>query len=94
MTAEATWLDEATRTVGAFDAKTHLSEILARAESGETFTITKRGRPVAMIIPVVGAHADRLALWERVDRRRESLRQAGRTVTRVEIRKAIDEGRM
>lgn len=94
MTAEPTWFDQATRTVGAFDAKTHLSEILTRAEAGETFTVTKRGRPVAMIIPVVGAQADRADLWARVDRRREAFRRAGRFVSREEIREGIDEGRL
>ncbi len=30
--------------IGAFDAKTRLSEILRKVEQGERFTITKRGR--------------------------------------------------
>jgi prevent-host-death family protein len=37
--------------VGAFDAKTRLSELLARAEGGESFVITKHGRPVARLVP-------------------------------------------
>jgi len=37
--------------IGAFDAKTRLSELLARAESGESFVITKHGRPVAWLVP-------------------------------------------
>lgn len=37
------------RTIGIFDAKTHLSELI---ESGETVTITKHGRPVAMLSPI------------------------------------------
>lgn len=40
-----------TKTVGAFEAKTHLSELLELAAMGERFTITKRGKPVAMIVP-------------------------------------------
>jgi prevent-host-death family protein len=38
--------------IGAFEAKTHLSSLLDRAERGERITITKRGRPVAMLVPV------------------------------------------
>lgn len=38
-------------TIGAFAAKTRLSELLDRAERGETFQITKHGRPVARIVP-------------------------------------------
>jgi prevent-host-death family protein len=36
---------------GAFDAKTHFSKLLDRAEKGETITITKHGRPVARLVP-------------------------------------------
>lgn len=40
------------REVGAFEAKTHLSELLAAVEAGETITITRRGKPVAQLAPV------------------------------------------
>jgi prevent-host-death family protein len=38
-------------TVGAFDAKTHLSTLLERVASGEHVVITKHGKPVARLIP-------------------------------------------
>lgn len=34
------------------DAKAHLSELTDRAERGEEFIITKRGRPVAILTAV------------------------------------------
>ena len=37
--------------IGAFDAKTKLSEILRKVEQGERFTITKRGRAIADVVP-------------------------------------------
>jgi len=37
--------------IGSYDAKTKLPEILRRVESGESFTITNRGKPVADLIP-------------------------------------------
>lgn len=37
--------------IGAFDAKTRLSELLRKVDQGERFTITLRGRPVADIVP-------------------------------------------
>jgi len=37
--------------IGSYDAKTKLPEILRRVESGESFTITNRGKPVADIVP-------------------------------------------
>ena len=39
------------KTVGAFDAKTHLNELLQRASKGETIQITRRGIPVAKLSP-------------------------------------------
>jgi prevent-host-death family protein len=39
--------------IGAFDAKTRLSEILRKVEQGERFTITVRGRAVADVVPAV-----------------------------------------
>jgi prevent-host-death family protein len=39
------------KTIGAFEAKTHLSELLDLAAMGERFLVTKRGKPVAMIVP-------------------------------------------
>jgi prevent-host-death family protein len=38
--------------IGAFKAKTRLSEILRKVEQGERFTITRRGRAVARLVPV------------------------------------------
>lgn len=37
--------------IGAYDAKTKLPKILRRVESGETFTITNRGKPIADLTP-------------------------------------------
>ena len=39
-------------TVGAYEAKTHLSELLERVKKGEQITITKHGVPVAVLRPV------------------------------------------
>ena len=39
--------------VGAYEAKTKFSELIARAEKGESFVVTKNGRPVARIAPPV-----------------------------------------
>lgn len=38
--------------VGAFEAKTHLGELLDRVERGEEVLITRRGKPVARLCPV------------------------------------------
>ena len=38
-------------TVGAYEAKTHLPELLKRVENGERITITRHGHPVAELVP-------------------------------------------
>lgn len=38
--------------IGAFEAKTRLSELLDRVARGQVYRITKRGRPVAELRPV------------------------------------------
>lgn len=40
-------------TIGLFEAKTHLSELVARAERGEEVVITRHNKPVAKLVPVV-----------------------------------------
>lgn len=43
--------------IGASDAKLHFSELLERVERGEEVTITRRGAPVARIVPVRKQHS-------------------------------------
>ena len=38
--------------LGAFEVKTHLSELLRRVEKGESFTITRNGVAVAKLVPI------------------------------------------
>lgn len=43
---------EEANTVGAYEAKTHLSELLEKVEAGQEITITRHGSPVAKLVPV------------------------------------------
>lgn len=38
--------------IGAYEAKTHLPQLLERVQKGERFLITKHGKPVAELVPV------------------------------------------
>jgi prevent-host-death family protein len=38
-------------TVGSFEAKTHLPQLLERVAQGEEFTITRHGKPIARLVP-------------------------------------------
>lgn len=39
--------------VGSFEAKTKFAELLDKVESGDTVTITRRGKAVARLMPMV-----------------------------------------
>jgi prevent-host-death family protein len=76
-------------TVGAYEAKTHLSELLERVAKGEKITITKHGVPVAMLVPPpTTKSSDVRAAIEELRRLRK-----GRTLGGITIRELIEEGR-
>ena len=77
------------KTIGAFEAKNRLSELLDAAENGEEIMITKHGRPVAKLVPVVAfdrARAKVAAEWLIRTRKERSL--GGLSITEM-----IKEGR-
>lgn len=78
------------REVGAFEAKTHLSELLAAVEAGETVTITRRGRAVAQLTPVPHPRDGRAGAVARVLALRAALKGA---LCAQDILSARDEGR-
>jgi prevent-host-death family protein len=47
------------KTVGAYEAKSKLSELLDLVESGRTVTITRHSRNVARLVPAAEPAADR-----------------------------------
>jgi prevent-host-death family protein len=58
--------------IGAFEAKTRLSELLEQVGRGRTFVITRRGRPIAELRPVAPRPAARFEFG--CDRGRIALR--------------------
>ena len=73
--------------VGAYEAKTHLPQLIERVLNGETIQITRHGVPVANLIPV----AKRTPLTSVVEELRR-LRK-GRKLNGVSIAQLISEGR-
>ena len=84
------------REVGAFEAKTHLSALLDDVAAGESVIITKRGSPVARLVPVQEqeqrAAGDSRRAREAVDALR-ALRARFGGATIEEILALRDEGR-
>jgi len=76
-------------TVGAYEAKTHLPELLRRVEKGERITITKHGHPVAELIPASDERRRRVA--ESIAKLQEFSK--GHKLDGMTIRQLIEEGR-
>ena len=78
--------------IGAFDAKTRLSEILRKVEQGERFTITVRGRAVADVVPVQARRPK--ATPEEIEAAYQRLRNPRiKGISHETIRGWIEEGR-
>lgn len=77
------------KTVGTFEAKTHLNKLLERVSKGETIQITRRGIPVAKLVPAdEGQKTDLQKIGREIREIRKGIRLNGLT-----IRELIDEGR-
>ncbi|MGP6158564.1 MAG: type II toxin-antitoxin system Phd/YefM family antitoxin [Vulcanimicrobiaceae bacterium] len=83
---------QTSRIVGSFEAKTHLSRLLAEVEAGAEITVTRRGHPIARIVPAAGSRATAapqrsVDAWLAYSKRRKL------TTGGLSIREMIDEGR-
>lgn len=77
------------KTVGAFEAKTHLNKLLERVSKGETIQITRRGIPVAKLVP---ADEEQKPDLQKIGREIREIRK-GIRLKGLTIRELIDEGR-
>ena len=75
--------------VGAYEAKTHLPQLLDRVENGEEIVITRRGEPVARLVPERKAQNDSI---DKMLARMKELRK-GVKLDGAAIRELIEEGR-
>ncbi len=78
--------------VSAFEAKTHLSELLRETERGHAYTIERRGKPVARLLPPAPAAGPR-NLRKIAAALGELRRRIARRGRKVNIRELIEEGR-
>lgn len=75
-------------TVGSYEAKTHLPELLQRVERGEVITITRHGREVARLVPPRPRAASRADVVAELRAARVGVRRG-----RTPVRRMIEEGR-
>ena len=87
-------MDARSAEFGVADAKARFSELLARAEAGETITIRRHGRPVAQLVPTptrASTPEDRLKAWEAWEAYRDEHKiTLGPGLT---VKQLIEEGR-
>lgn len=77
------------KTVGSYEAKTHLAQLLEDVARGERVTITRHGNPIAMLQPVnPAASAD---VGERIEELKKF--RKGRTLDGLSLREMKEEGR-
>lgn len=76
--------------VGSYEAKTHLPELLDRVQGGEWITITRRGKPVARLVPI--DEFDRRSVLQAIASIKQ-LRKGNRLGKDLTIRQLIEEGR-
>ena len=77
---------------GAFEAKTHFSQLLENVMHGEKLIITKHGVKVAMLIPFVQNEEKSDPVQDAI-RAIKNLRQGITLGKKLSIRKMIEEGR-
>ncbi len=76
--------------VGAYEAKTHLPQLLDRVARGEEIQITRNGRPVARLVPEPAEQTTDISSVIAEIREFRKGRKLGDEIT---IRELIDEGR-
>lgn len=78
------------KTVGSYEAKTKLPELLRDVERGQVVTVTRRGVPIAQITSIERHNKNKISDTIREIRRQRARRQP---VSVNEIIAARDEGR-
>lgn len=83
--------------VGLFEAKTHLSELVGRAEQGEEVIITRHNKPVAKLVPISEVspelYRQRLQALAELQAIGREMERRGGPITREEILDWVREGR-
>ena len=82
------------KSVGSYEAKTHLPRLLSQVEQGETITITKRGKPIAILSPALAVVERDISVIIAEFRAysKEHARKHG-SLSASEIKEMIEEGR-
>jgi prevent-host-death family protein len=78
------------KTLGLFEAKQKLSEVVDRARRGERIGITRRGKLAAVIGPPQATTPDVAAIFASIDEIKSKMRLSRK---KISIKSLIEEGR-
>jgi prevent-host-death family protein len=79
--------------IGIYEAKSKLSQLIEQAEAGHAVVITRHGKPVAKIVPArTRPQADRKAIMEEIRAFSKTVKLK-KKLTMRELREAIEWGR-
>jgi prevent-host-death family protein len=76
--------------IGAFEAKTHFSQVIAEVERGQDYIVAKRGKPVVKNTPVP---EENKSFGEAILEMRDYVKRHWKGDEPFDIRAAIEEGR-
>lgn len=76
-------------TVGAYEAKTHLPQLLARVAKGEKITITRHGVPVATLQPADSSK--KIPVRDIIAQLKQF--RSGQSLAGLSLREMIEQGR-
>jgi prevent-host-death family protein len=79
--------------ISLFDAKNRLSALIDQVERGQQVTITRRGKPIASLVPVIAQADRRRNAVAKLRALRESIARRGEVFTSDELKAYRDEGR-
>ena len=74
--------------IGAYEAKTHLSELLARVAKGEQIVITKHGAPIAYLLPAGNRRSSASEVIQGIKELRKGVKLKGHR-----LKDLLEEGR-
>jgi prevent-host-death family protein len=77
-------------TVGSYEAKTFLPQLIERVCRGEKILITRHGKPAAMLVPAAG---EDLKSVKEVIAQMKAARRGNKLGQGLSVRDLIDEGR-
>ncbi len=80
-------------TINLFDAKNRLSALVDQVEAGQEVTITRRGKPVARLVPVMAESARGREVVRKLRALRQGIAQRGEIFSWDELKAYRDEGR-